>query len=267
LKCQPVDGCATVENDRLAVLDHCGCSGGDGVLLRPLNPCGLVEGWLIVFDNRSAMDTRDQPVRLQLQEVAADGRRAGVKLLGEVGHGGGAAGTQGLQDELVSSFSQHATGHYTLLAEAICRPPAAVDDRVQTRLCCPCASCPTGRSVRTHLKATRVATPRRRTAPCRAGQVVLMAADLIVWTPERECCRGSGRTCATLLQVSLPAPLSLHDPVEEGADGHLEVLEHTGHVSAALLVGLCPDGAGPEIIRPCSPRPIRSRFVFTAGSR
>lgn len=129
-KRQPVDRCAAVENDRLAVLDQCGRVAGNGILLGHLNLGGLVEGRLIVLDDRSTMDPGEQPVRLQFEEATTDGRRAGVELLGEVGHGGGAAGTQGPQDELVSSFSQHATGHYTLSTGATCRVLAAVEGRL-----------------------------------------------------------------------------------------------------------------------------------------
>lgn len=69
----------------------------------------------VLLDDRSAMNTREQSVVFQLEEITTDCRGTGFQATGKIRHGDSAAGSQRLQDELVSLFSQHATKHYTAL--------------------------------------------------------------------------------------------------------------------------------------------------------
>lgn len=87
---QPVGGGTDVEEDRLAVRHHRGGARGYRVLLGHPHLGDLGEGLVALVGHGTAVDTREQSILLQFEQITPDGGGAHTQLLGEIGHGRGA---------------------------------------------------------------------------------------------------------------------------------------------------------------------------------
>ena len=104
----PVRGGADVEQHGLAVLDQLGTATRDRVLLGDSHLRDVDEGVVAVAgEDGAAVDPPEQPLAVELAQVASDGRFTGAEQLRQAGHGGGTVGAQGAQDQFVASLGEH----------------------------------------------------------------------------------------------------------------------------------------------------------------